>query len=172
MSAAAPIKGGVISSVHQNSLGDVVGIRKGDTLLSINGHTLRDVIDYRYYAADEELVLEIERRGQRLDFEVYRDYESELGLEFEEPVFDGMRRCDNRCPFCFVNQMPGGMRRSLYVHDDDYRYSFLVGNFVTLTNLSDEDWQRIGEQRLSPLYVSIHAADLQVRRRMLGNPTA
>jgi putative radical SAM enzyme (TIGR03279 family) len=103
---------------------------------------------------------------------VERGYDQELGIEFAEPTFDGLRRCNNRCEFCFLNGMPPGMRRSLYVKDDDYRYSFLFGNYITLTNLADDDWDRLAEQRLSPLYVSVHATDLTLRRRILGNPAA
>jgi putative radical SAM enzyme (TIGR03279 family) len=165
-------RGGVIFAVRPGSVGSELGLEPGDRLVSINEHVLRDVIDYRYYSAEEELVLVVERAGECHRLEVERDYDEDLGLEFAEPLFDGLRRCNNRCPFCFVAQMPRGLRRALYVHDDDYRYSFLLGNFVTLTNLSPQDWQRIEEQHLSPLYVSIHATDLGVRRRILGNPRA
>jgi len=168
--------GGRIARVASGSIGDEIGLEPGDRLLSINGHVLRDVIDYRFYGGDEELVLEIVRDSGpdagRHRLEVERDYDEDLGLEFTEPVFDGMRQCDNSCPFCFVRQMPRGLRRSLYIRDDDYRYSFLQGSFVTLTNLTEEDWRRIGEQHLSPLYVSIHATDRDVRRAVLGNPRA
>jgi NifB/MoaA-like Fe-S oxidoreductase len=108
-------------------------------LAAINGHVLRDVIDYYFHAADERLELEIERAGKRLAFLLERDYKEKLGLRFTEDVFDGLRRCSNRCSFCFVQQMPPGLRRSLYVKDDDYRYSFLHGNFITLSNWSEED---------------------------------
>ena len=165
-------EGGVISAVRPQSIGEEVGLEPGDLLVSINGQPLRDLIDYRYHSADESLVFEVERQGKRHRLEIERDYDEDLGLEFTQVVFDGMRLCGNRCPFCFVQQMPKGMRPSLYVRDDDYRYSFLLGNFVTLTNLSCEDWQRIEAQRLSPLYVSIHATDPDARRRLLGNPDA
>jgi len=165
-------QGGMIVAVADGSIGAEVGIEPGDRLLAINGHALRDVIDYRFYGAEEELVLEIERDGQRHRLEIERDYDEELGLDFAELTFDGLIECDNRCPFCFVAQMPRGLRRSLYVRDDDYRYSFLSASFVTLTNLADDDWARIGEQRLSPLFVSIHATDPEVRRACLGNPDA
>jgi putative radical SAM enzyme (TIGR03279 family) len=165
-------KGGLIAAVHPGSVGAEVGLEPGDVLVSVNGHTLRDELDYRYYAADEDLVLVVERQGERHRLEIERDYDEELGLEFAEPVFDGMRRCANHCPFCFVQQMPKGLRPTLYLYDDDYRYSFLLGNFITFTNLSERDWQRIVEQRLSPLYVSIHATDLAVRRQVLGNAHA
>lgn len=164
--------GGVIAAVRPGSIGAEVGLEPGDVLLSINGHPLRDVIDYRYYGAEERLRLVVQRGDERHRLEIERDYDEELGLEFVEPLFDGLRRCNNRCPFCFVRQMPQGLRPSLYLHDDDYRYSFLLGNFITLTNLTERDWRRIGEQRLSPLYVSIHATDPEVRRRVLGNPCA
>ena len=165
-------EGGRIVAVAPGSVGEEIGLEPGDRLVAVNGHALHDVIDYRYYAADEELTLEIVRAGERHRLEVERDYDEDLGLEFAEPVFDGMRRCVNGCPFCFVRQMPPGRRRSLYVRDDDYRYSFLQGSFVTLTNLSEEDWRRLEEQHLSPLYVSIHATDSDVRRAVLGNPRA
>jgi putative radical SAM enzyme (TIGR03279 family) len=157
-------------------------LRKGDVLLSINGHVLRDVIDYRFYGADEELELvavspvgpnyRVERDGERIVYQVERGYDQELGIEFTEPTFDGLRRCSNRCEFCFLKGMPRGMRRSLYIKDDDYRYSFLFGNFITLTNLTEDDWDRLAEQRLSPLYVSVHATDLALRRRILSSPAS
>jgi putative radical SAM enzyme (TIGR03279 family) len=105
-------------------------------------------------------------------FQVERGYDENLGIEFATPTFDGIRRCNSQCAFCFIAGMPKGMRPSLYVRDDDYRYSFLFGNFITLTNLTEADWQRLAEQRLSPLYVSVHATDLALRRRILGNPAA
>ncbi len=165
-------RGGVIAEVHSGSIAAELGLRPGDVLLSINGHVLRDVIDYRFYGAEEELELAVERGGERIVYRVERGYDQELGLEFAEPTFDGLRRCNNRCEFCFLEGMPPGMRRSLYVKDDDYRYSFLFGNFITLTNLTEDDWDRLAEQRLSPLYVSVHATDLALRRRILGNPVA
>lgn len=164
--------GGRVAQVSPGSIADEIGIEPDDLLVSINGHPLRDVIDYQFYSAEEELVLHI-RRGHRVHrIEVQRDYDEELGFTFAEPLFDGIQECVNNCPFCFVAQMPRGMRRSLYVRDDDYRLSFLHGSYVTLTNLQEDDWQRIGEQHLSPLYVSVHATDLQERRKMLGNPRA
>lgn len=166
------MSGGVISLVRPDSLGEAHGIEPGDRLLSINGHPLRDVIDYRYHAADEHLLLEVVREGERFRLEVMRGYGEDLGLEFADPVFDGIRRCNNRCPFCFLQQMPPGLRPSLYVRDDDYRYSFLFGNFITLTNLTEADWERIGAQHLTPLYVSIHATAPSLRRELLGNPQA
>jgi putative radical SAM enzyme (TIGR03279 family) len=165
-------KGGVVAEVRSGSIAAELGLRPGNVLLSINGHVLRDVIDYRFYGAEEELELAVERGEERIVYEVERGYDQELGLEFAEPTFDGLRRCNNRCEFCFLKGMPRGMRRSLYVKDDDYRYSFLFGNFITLTNLTESDWDRLAEQRLSPLYVSVHATYPALRRRILGNPAA
>jgi putative radical SAM enzyme (TIGR03279 family) len=141
-------------------------------LLAINGHRVRDIIDYRFYGADERLELEIERDGKRLAFAADREYGEEFGLRFAEDVFDGIRRCVNRCEFCFVDQMPPGLRAPLYVKDDDYRYSFLHGNFITLSNWREEDWTRIAEQHLSPLYISVHSTDGAVRGELLCNPQA
>jgi putative radical SAM enzyme (TIGR03279 family) len=167
---------GLIAAVTSDSLADRVGLQPGDELLSINDHPLRDVIDARFYAAESRLALRVRRGGQAFSVEAERRYGEPLGLEFVHPTFDGIRRCNNRCDFCFVTQMPpggmDGLRRSLYVKDDDYRYSFLFGNYVTLTNLDEADWSRIGEQHLSPLYVSVQATDLELRRRILGNPAA
>jgi len=165
-------KGGVIAEAHSGSIAAELGLRPGDVLLSIDGHVLRDVIDYRFYGAEEELELAVERGGERIVYQVERGYDQELGIEFAEPTFDGLRRCNNRCEFCFLKGMPRGMRQPLYIKDDDYRYSFLFGNFVTLTNLTEDDWARLAEQRLSPLYVSVHATDPALRRRILGSPAA
>ena len=163
---------GVIAAVAEGSIAERKGVRLGDQMVSINGHVLRDVIDYRFYGAEEELEIIVERDGQRMVFQVERGYDEDLGIEFAAPTFDGIRHCNSQCAFCFIAGMPKGMRPSLYVRDDDYRYSFLFGNFITLTNLTEGDWQRLAEQRLSPLYVSVHATDLALRRRILGNPAA
>jgi putative radical SAM enzyme (TIGR03279 family) len=162
------MSGGIVSSVAAGSIAEALGIHSGDVLLEINGHPLRDVLDVQFYAADEELDLLLRRGEAEVLYQIERDYDVPLGLDFVSPTFDGMRRCDNRCEFCFVTQMPPGLRRSLYVRDDDYRYSVLYGSFVTLTNLTSEDWRRLAEQRLSPLYVSVHATDPELRRQLLG----
>ncbi|MFH1084818.1 MAG: PDZ domain-containing protein, partial [Chloroflexota bacterium] len=116
--------GGLIAAVEPGSVGYELGLEPGDRLIAVNGHALRDVIDYRFYAAEEELVLRVERAGVVHRLQVERDYDEDLGLDFGDALFDGLRECDNRCPFCFVDQMPAGLRGSLYLHDDDYRYSF------------------------------------------------
>ncbi len=163
---------GVITAVIPDSPAARAGLCAGDKLLAINGHPLRDVIDVQFYSAEERLTLEVQRAEDALAVQVERRYGEPLGLDFAEPLFDGIRRCNNRCDFCFVAQLPPGLRRSLYLRDDDYRLSFLSGSYVTLTNLGEADWMRIAEQRLSPLYVSVHATAPNLRRRLLGNPTA
>ncbi len=165
--------GGIIAAIEPESFAAESGLQIGDEIIEVNGHPVEDVIDVQFYAADEWIEMKIRRGGMILTCAGGRDYNQTLGLEFEHPTFDiDIRRCNNLCPFCFVLQMPNRMRRALYVKDDDYRYSFLHGHFVTLTNLSERDWERIGDQFLSPLYVSVHATDLRIRRSCLRNPTA
>ena len=165
--------GGIIDVVEPGSLGEAAGLQPDDRLLAINDQPLRDIIDVQFYAAEEGLDLLIERGGTQWIATVEREYGQDLGLSFVNPTFDvDIRRCANNCEFCFVKQNPRGLRKSLYIKDDDYRYSFLFGNFVTLSNLTDEDWLRLDEQRLSPLYVSVHATDLELRRRFLGRKAA
>jgi putative radical SAM enzyme (TIGR03279 family) len=167
------VTGGEIEAIAPGSLGARIGLQPSDRLLAINGEPVRDVIDVRFLAAEEELGLRIERDGEPVELQVQRHYDEPLGLSFVRPTFDVViRRCNNRCEFCFVTQMPPGLRPSLYVKDDDYRHSFLFGNYVTLTNLTPADWERIEVQHLSPLYVSVHATDPGLRRRVLRNPTA
>jgi putative radical SAM enzyme (TIGR03279 family) len=164
---------GVVKAIEPHSTAFDAGLQKGDVINVINGHHLRDVIDAQFYSAEDEVVFEIERGEQRFSFATHRAFGQSLGIEFEHPTFDiDIRRCNNLCPFCFVLQNAPRMRRTLYIKDDDYRYSFLFGHYVTLTNLSNEDWARIAEQRLSPLYVSVHCTDLDIRRKCLRNATA
>ena len=167
--------GGIISRVESDSLAARLGLQAGDELLAINGHQVRDVIDVQFYGAEEwlELVVRRSEDGEQWFYETERADGEPLGLDFAHPTFDvDIRRCRNNCKFCFLAQNPLGLRQSLYVKDDDYRYSFLHGNFVTLTNLTDEDWARLEEQRLSPLYVSVHATDPALRREMLQRSDA
>ncbi|HET89648.1 MAG TPA: DUF512 domain-containing protein, partial [Chloroflexi bacterium] len=164
--------GGLIATVAAGGLAERMSLQPGDELLAVNGQPVRDVIDVQFYAAEERLALRVLRDGRAFRVEAEREYGELLGIEFAAPTFDGLRRCTNGCAFCFVAQMPPGLRPSLYVRDDDYRHSFLFGNYITLTNLEEADWRRIGEQGISPLYVSVHATETDLRRRMLCNPTA
>lgn len=162
--------GGTITAVEPGSLAEEIGIEAGDALLAVNGQTVEDVIDVQFYSAEEQLELLIRRDGDLLLYESQRAYEQSLGLVFAHPTFDtDIRRCNNLCEFCFVLQMAPKFRRTLYIKDDDYRYSFLFGHFVTLTNLNEHDWWRIETMGLSPLYVSVHVTDLALRRRFLRN---
>lgn len=163
---------GIISAVDPDSPADRVGLLPGDALCAINGHDMRDLIDVKYYGTEARCIVEIERDDKPLTFVIFKEEGEPLGIDFEEATFDGIYRCNNRCNFCFVDQMPRQMRKTLYVKDDDYRYSFLFASFVTMSNLLESDWQRINEQRLSPLYVSVHTTDPELRRFMLGNTTA
>ena len=163
----------VVVSVEAGSIGDELGFQPGDRLLSINGVRPRDLIDFQMLVGEEDLRLEVEDpSGEVHVIELEKDADDGLGLAFSEALFDGLRQCNNRCPFCFIDQQPPGHRRSLYLKDDDYRLSFLYGSYLTLTNLSAADWQRIEAQRLSPLYVSVHATDPDLRSRLLVNPRA
>ncbi len=171
--AKGPDVAGRIASVEAGSVAWRAGLRPGDMLETINGRRLRDEIDVQFYAADEVLEFAGQRDDAPFSQRVQRGYGESLGLSFANPTFDGpIRRCANNCEFCFVKQNAPGMRRSLYLKDDDYRYSFLFGNFVTLTNLTEDDWARLEEQRLSPLYVSVHATDLGLRRAFLRRSDA
>jgi putative radical SAM enzyme (TIGR03279 family) len=162
-----------ISRVLPDSIAAEVGFEAGDSLVSINGEPLRDLIDYQFLCADEVLELEVlDAKGKPHSIEIEKEYDEDIGLEFESAFFDGLIQCNNQCPFCFIDQQPPGKRESLYLKDDDYRLSFLYGSYLTLTNLSDREWQRIERMRLSPLYVSVHATEPDVRTRLLKNPRA
>ena len=163
----------VVASVEPGSIGEELGFEPGDQLLSINGVRPRDLIDYRYLCVDEELCLDVrDAAGELHQVALEKDADDGLGLAFTEALFDGLRQCNNNCPFCFIDQQPPGRRDSLYLKDDDYRLSFLYGSYLTLTNLSEADWLRIEEQRLSPLFVSVHATDPALRSRLLKNERA
>ena len=164
--------GGVVANVEPHSTAAQLGLQIGDVVVAVNGQPMRDVIDYRFAIAEERVAVQVHRDHQPLLFEVEKDADDDLGLEFSEPLWDRLRTCNNKCPFCFLTQMPKGFRKTLYLKDDDYRLSFLYGNFVTLTNLKKDDWQRIGEQRLTPMYVSVHATDPYLRSVLLGKADA
>ncbi|WP_267383398.1 TIGR03279 family radical SAM protein [Cyanobacterium sp. uoEpiScrs1] len=162
-----------ISFVIPNSIAEEVGFEVGDSLVNINGVQLRDLIDYQFLCADEYLKLDVvDNKGKIYYVELQKDYDDDLGLEFEKVLFDGLIQCNNHCPFCFIDQQPLGKRNSLYLKDDDYRLSFLYGSYLTLTNLSQKEWERIERMRLSPLYVSVHSTEADVRTRLLKNHRA
>jgi len=161
-----------IIAVTAGSAAAKAGLKVGDRLLAVNGKPARDLIDYHFEAVEARVSLTIDRAGQAFEFKLRNAAGEPLGLEFAAPTFDGIQVCNNDCPFCFVYRTPKGFRPTLYIKDDDYRYSFMYGGFVTLTNLKEQDWERIIEQRLTPLYVSVHSTELDLRRRLLGNQTA
>lgn len=170
---SASIQPAVITSVLRDSIAEDIGFEPGDRLVSINGEHPRDLIDYRFLCSDEWLTLEVlDAAGAAHTVEIEKDFDEDLGLEFESALFDGLIQCNNRCPFCFIDQQPPGKRDTLYLKDDDYRLSFLYGSYLTLTNLPPAEWQRIAQLRLSPLYVSVHATEPEVRQRLLKNPRA
>ena len=154
--------------MHPGSIAEERGVTPGTDLVSVNGHELADFLDWEFLTADDELAIEARLpSGEAVMFDVERPEGEGLGLELEPP---SIRRCANRCEFCFIEGLPKGLRKSLYVRDDDYRLSFAYGNFATLSNLKDRDFARILEYRLSPLYVSVHATPWEARKVLLNNP--
>jgi putative radical SAM enzyme (TIGR03279 family) len=167
------IRPAVITKVLPGSIAEEIGFEPGDSIVAINGQRPRDLIDYQFLCADEFLELEVlDQKGKTHQIELEKEYDDELGLEFETALFDGLIQCNNRCPFCFIDQQPPGKRETLYLKDDDYRLSFLYGSYLTLTNLSQKEWDRIEQMRLSPLYVSVHATEAEIRSRLLKNQRA
>lgn len=163
----------LITGILPDSIAAEVGFEPGDRLVAINGAQPRDLIDYQFLCADQVLELEVlDAAGTTHRVEIEKDIDDDLGLEFATALFDGLIQCNNRCPFCFIDQQPPGKRQSLYLKDDDYRLSFLYGSYLTLTNLSPREWQRIEQLRLSPLYVSVHATEPEIRARLLKNSRA
>ena len=163
----------VISTVDPGSLADKKGILPGDRLVSINGKQIEDVIDFRFESANETVDLIIERPDKQcVAIRVKKNFDEELGLQFRNPVLSKTKFCHNQCVFCFIDQMPPGMRNGLYEKDDDTRLSFLQGNYVTLTNLSDADIDKIIAYRMSPINISIHTTNPELRKHMLGNERA
>lgn len=162
-------KGLLIASVEEDSIGSELGIKRGDRLLLINGEVVNDTVEFKFNEACEEVLLKIKsENGEIIDFEIEKDFYEELGLVFEDMISEP-KVCTNNCLFCFVDQMPEGMRKSLYIKDDDSRMSFLQGSFVTLTNMKPEDIDRIIKYRISPINVSIHTTDSALREKMLKN---
>jgi putative radical SAM enzyme (TIGR03279 family) len=159
-----------VAAVHSDSIATELGLKEGTELLTVNGRELEDFLDWEFLTAEEEFLLHVRLPGgEEIEFDIERSLGEPLGVALEPPR---IRRCANRCDFCFVDGLPDGLREVLYIRDDDYRLSFRYGNFATLTNLKPHDEKRIIEYRLSPLYVSVHATDPTVRRYLLRNPTA
>lgn len=164
---------GKILTVQPDSLAEELELVPGDKIIEVNGIKLRDIIDLSFAFADEEIELLVEHEdGQQELFEFDKDYDEELGVEFESAVFDGIRRCANNCYFCFVDQVAPNMRNSLNIKDDDYRMSFLYGNFITMTNMVDNDFQRIKQYHLSPLFISVQCTNPELRSQILRCKTA
>ena len=173
---------GWVREIVEGSPADRAGLQPGDLIRTINGRAVRDLVDYRFYVADEELTIGFERQLNQHEVHINKSYDENLGVLFGEEPAPFIRQCANKCVFCFIKGLPErfapqpglphGMRSTLYIKDDDYRYSFLFGNFITLTNLKEHDWQRLDEQKLTPLYVSVHTTDPDLRRRMVDGPRA
>ncbi len=172
MKPRSSAEGVVVAAVRARTPAASAGLRPGDRILAINGHALRDAIDFQFHGGDERLALSVERDGARHALRLARRAGAELGVELEAPRAGEIATCANKCVFCFIHQLPKGMRKSLYVKDDDFRLSFLHGNYITLTDLDEAELERIVEQRLSPLYVSVHATDPALRWELLGRPRA
>lgn len=158
-----------IEQITPNGTGDAAGLLAGDLLFSVNGHYLTDTIDFMFYKNEPELEIVVLRKGKKIPVKITHEEGKDIGITLK-PF--RIKRCNNKCIFCFVSQLPKGLRRSLYIKDEDYRMSFLYGNYVTLTNLSAKDKRRIVEQRLSPLYISVHSTNKNVRNAVLGNQKA
>ena len=160
----------IVKAIEPGSIAEELGIEPGDKLISINDCTIEDVFDYHFYVNDEELVLLIEKPdGEEWELEIEKDFEEDLGIVFEQGLMDEYRSCRNKCMFCFIDQMPKGMRETLYFKDDDSRLSFLQGNYITLTNMSEHDVDRIVRYHLEPINISFHTTNPELRCKMLNN---
>ena len=166
-------KENVIISVEKGSIAEEIGIEPGDVLISINDKEIKDVFDYRYMINDDylEMVL-VDSNGEEYIAEVEKDYDEDIGIVFESGLMDDARSCRNKCIFCFIDQLPKGMRETLYFKDDDTRLSFLQGNYVTLTNMKESDIDRIIYYHLSPINISVHTTNPELRKMMLHNNKA
>lgn len=160
----------IVKSLMPGGIGEELGIEPGDKLLAINGNEIQDVFDYYYYEESEQLLLLIEKPdGEEWELEIEKDEDESLGIEFDQSLMDEYRSCRNKCMFCFIDQMPKGMRETLYFKDDDSRLSFLQGNYITLTNMSDHDVGRIVKYRLEPINISFQTTNPELRCKMLHN---
>ena len=158
----------IICGVKEGSIADECGIKKGDILVSINSQKIEDVIEYKFIQSDEYIELEIQHAdGENVIYDIEKEYDEDLGLEFSNPIIDSVRNCNNKCVFCFVDQLPEGMRETLYIKDDDSRLSFLQGNFITMTNMKDKDIDKMIKYRISPVNISVHSTNPDLRVKML-----
>lgn len=163
----------IVNSVIENSIADELEIECGDEILSIDENQMADMIDYNFYCKSEFLTLEVKKKNGEIEvIEIEKDYDEDLGIVFESAVFDRVKPCLNHCIFCFVDQQPKGLRDTLYIKDDDYRLSYLQGTYITLTNLTEKDRERIKRMHLGPFYVSVHTTNPELRNKMLRNPNA
>ncbi len=162
-----------IESIEANSIAEEIGFESGDSIISINGKKPRDLIDYQILISEEILDISVLDKNHEVhNISIEKDQDVNLGINFKDALFDSIKQCNNKCPFCFIDQQPSGKRKSLYIKDDDYRLSFLYGSYLTLTNLKKEDWERISMQKLSPLFISVHATDPAIREKLLKNKKA
>lgn len=163
----------IISKVYKDSIAEEIGIEVGDLLIAVNDQKVHDIIEYKFLISDEYIELEIQKRdGEVYIYEIEKDFDEELGIEFVNPIIDKAKSCRNKCIFCFIDQLPKGMRKTLYFKDDDSRLSFLQGNFITLTNMSEEDIQNIIKYRISPINISVHTTNPELRAKMINNKHA
>ena len=161
-----------IKDVERASLAEKHGILAGDILLSINGHDIRDVLDYQFRLCEKKVTLRLHRGPELLDITIKKSEYGDIGLVFDTYLMDKKQSCRNKCVFCFIDQLPKGMRDTLYFKDDDSRLSFLMGNYITLTNLTDADVERIIEMKTSPINISVHTTDPALRVKMMNNKRA
>ena len=161
-----------ISHLEKNSISSKLGLKKNDVIVQFNGETAKDMLDVAYFDSQSQFTMTVERKGKQHTFSVHKDPNCAMGWDFYDECYIEPRWCANKCLFCFVDQLPKGQRSTLYVKDDDWRLSFVSGNFVTLTNISDKEIARIKDKKFSPLYVSVHATDDDVRKMLLGNDKA
>ena len=163
----------LVDSVDCGSIAEEIGIEQGDIICRINGTVIKDYLDYKFLSSDTEIVLTVQKtNGEIIEFEIENDYIEDLGINFKNMLFDSPKSCANRCVFCFIDQLPKGMRKSLYFKDDDSRLSFLYGNYVTFTNMKEEDIKRLIRYRISPVNISVHTTNLDLREKMLHNKNA
>lgn len=162
-----------IKSIDKGSIAEELGLKPGDAITAFNGEEALDILDYSYYDASDKFVMTVKRGGVTEDYEIEKDDWEEIGINFTENCYlNTPKSCLNKCVFCFVDQLPKGLRKTLYIKDDDYRLSFVTGNYVTLTNVGEKEINRVIEKKFSPLYISVHATDDRIRRYLLGKPDA